>query len=224
MDSSYTTTCPHCGIQISLPYQDLLRHTQQHLGKLSAAKRKGTTHLTAARKKRWQEYVHPNQEQLLELAKHTDLSALNYTEIADKIGMDGKARSGKVRVLITRLQNKGLLPPLIRERQRIPQALIELSKQHDLNQLSLSEIGRKIGATNPNLSSYIWHYLHRMEKKGLLPKWQHARVCYYTRLQELSQHEDVTRLPLSEIADKLGLQGKNRTAKVVNLMKKLYKE
>jgi hypothetical protein len=39
LDDSFKTMCPHCGKELSIPYQEIKRHNTRIMGRLSVKKR-----------------------------------------------------------------------------------------------------------------------------------------------------------------------------------------
>jgi hypothetical protein len=140
------------------------------LGKLSIKKRPNYKEkLKEASLRRWQNYVHPKQDALLELAKREDLTKLNMSQIAQKLGIEGKHPNLVVKRLVTKLQYQGLLQPGVgRAYSHISRDLIELAKTVDVSELSYEEIAQKLGMTGKWRAQNVGNSLRRLMKKGLI--------------------------------------------------------
>lgn len=49
------------------------------------------------------------------------------------------------------------------------QAILALSQEEDIEQLTLNEIAAKVGVVGPWPQNYIWRHIKQLQKKGLLP-------------------------------------------------------
>jgi hypothetical protein len=109
MSLDYATTCPHCGENHSIPYQDVRHHIYHILGQESARKRKDFNEHMHKMQRSNREKLHPRQQAILELAKHVDLDSLKLREIAEKVGITGKYSASQIWSHMNKLRKKGLL-------------------------------------------------------------------------------------------------------------------
>jgi DNA-binding MarR family transcriptional regulator len=109
MDYDFTTICPHCGEQITIPYEDARHHIYRILGQQSARKRKDRDEHMRKMHQNYRSKLHPKQEAILALSKEQDLNTLKLREIAERVGITGKDRVSRVWQHLDKLKKKGLL-------------------------------------------------------------------------------------------------------------------
>jgi hypothetical protein len=111
MSLDYLAICPHCGLDHTIPYEDVRHHVFHIQGKESARKRKDLPeHMRMMQRLQKQtRSFGKNQKALLELAKTEDLNTLKLGEIADKAGIHGKYRVSQVLETLKKLSQRGLL-------------------------------------------------------------------------------------------------------------------
>jgi hypothetical protein len=113
MSNDYPATCPHCGLNYTIPYEDVRHHIYHILGKESAKKRADfAEHMQKMHRSPRPKYrvtLHPKQQAILALSKQEDLSQLKLREIADRVGIEGKDRVSRVWQHLDILKKKGLL-------------------------------------------------------------------------------------------------------------------
>jgi hypothetical protein len=115
MSYDYETTCPHCRLNHTIPYEDVRHHIFHILGQESAKKRKDfpehmrKMHQANRLKNGGRPTLYSRQEAILALAKREDIEKLKLREIAEKVGIEGKHRVAYVCKIITMLRQKGLL-------------------------------------------------------------------------------------------------------------------
>jgi hypothetical protein len=116
MKYDYEVTCPHCGVDYTIPYEDVRHHVYKILGTESAKKRPDLDeHLAYMRERmqaKWQGEagkLSVYEQAILELSERENLASFKLREIADIIGLEGKHRVSYVSRLITILNHKGLL-------------------------------------------------------------------------------------------------------------------
>lgn len=150
-------------------------HYASELGKLSVKKRpQYIEKLRAGQRKRWQNYVHPKTDALLELSRREDLTKLNMVEIADLLGLQGRSsnKAHTAKRLVEKLQQQGLLPAGIGAAySRASRELIALSQTQDLTQLSIEEIADRIGLSGPWKNRSALAHITKLVRKGLLSPW-----------------------------------------------------
>jgi hypothetical protein len=113
MSYDYETTCPHCGLNHTIPYEDVRHHIYKILGQESARKRKDLPeHMRKMHEKNRQIHgtrLNETQVALLELAKREDLDGLKLREIADKVGVIDKNPVQHIWKQLDVLKKRGLL-------------------------------------------------------------------------------------------------------------------
>jgi hypothetical protein len=107
MKYDYEVTCPHCGVNHTIPYDDVGHHVYKILGQESAKKRPDLDkHLAYMRErmqaKRQEEAskLSTYEQAILELSERENLNSLKLREIADIIGLQGKHRISYVSRLV----------------------------------------------------------------------------------------------------------------------------
>jgi hypothetical protein len=115
MSQDFSTICPHCGENHTIPYEDVRHHIFHILGKESARKRKDLPehlhkmHQANILRHKSRTGLSPRQQALLDLSREIDLDTLTLKEIADRIGLTGKYRASYAWSLMRKLEEKGLL-------------------------------------------------------------------------------------------------------------------
>jgi hypothetical protein len=109
MSHDFTTTCPHCGENHSIPYQDVKHHIYRILGQESARKRKDFAEHMQKMHRGHRPKLSTVQQAILALSQQENLDDLKLREIADKIGVSSKNPVQHVWKQIDTLRKKGLL-------------------------------------------------------------------------------------------------------------------
>jgi hypothetical protein len=89
MSNDYPATCPHCGENHTIPYEDVRHHIYKILGQESARKRKDFAEhmqkMHQSLRPKLRSTLHPKQHAILALSQQEDLSKLKLHEIADRV-------------------------------------------------------------------------------------------------------------------------------------------
>lgn len=113
MSNDYLATCPHCGKNHDIPYEDVRHHIYRILGQESARKRKDFAEhmqkMHQSARPMHRPTLHPKQQAILDLSQKEDLSKLKLREIADRVEIHSKDRVTRVWQHLDILKKKGLL-------------------------------------------------------------------------------------------------------------------
>jgi hypothetical protein len=108
------------------------------------------------------------------------------------------------------------------------QALLDLAKTEDLNNLTYKQMAEKIGITGRWQVNAAWHHVERLRQKGLLTLKKRIVIADDELLHPkqqaifaLSRTEDLSTLTDEEIADRVGIIGENRVHDVGYHIKQL---
>src|SRR5690348_3000873 len=96
MSNDYETVCPHCGLNHTIPYEDVRHHIYKILGQESAKKRKDFSEHMAKMHSSRRPKLHPKQQAILTLSQEQNLDTLKLREIADLVGIEGKDKISRV--------------------------------------------------------------------------------------------------------------------------------
>jgi predicted transcriptional regulator len=101
------------------------------------------------------------------------------------------------------------------------QAILDLAKKEDINNLTYREIADKVGISGKWRVNAAWYFTKRLVEKGLISMKNRYAPQDATVVEEslhpkqqailsIARSEDMNKLTYGEIADKIGLTGKSR--------------